>query len=170
VVHVDAPGPILAVALAVPKGDRMDWAVQKLTEIGVDRIVALRAERSVVVWDQARAQRQRRRLEAVARQAAMQSRRLRPPVLDGPLVPAAVADTLGLGTVMAEPGVAAPLTLGPTGTVVLVGPEGGWAPAELDACPARADLGPSILRTETAAVVAATLLVALRAGTVRPGA
>ncbi|MDQ4091625.1 MAG: 16S rRNA (uracil(1498)-N(3))-methyltransferase, partial [Actinomycetota bacterium] len=52
---------------------------------------------------------------------------------------------------------------------LLVGPEGGWDDAELAAAPALVGLGPSVLRTETAATVAGALLCALRAGVVTPG-
>jgi RsmE family RNA methyltransferase len=51
---------------------------------------------------------------------------------------------------------------------VLVGPEGGWSPQEEESARARVDLGPSVLRTESAAVAAGVFLVGLRAGLVRP--
>ena len=84
VAHPDRPVPPITIALAVPKGDRAEWAVQKLTELGVDRIVALQTGRGVVRWDAGRAERHLERWRAVARQAAMQSRRLRPPGRGGP--------------------------------------------------------------------------------------
>lgn len=160
VVEVPAPAPPVTIGLAVPKGDRLEWAVQKLTEVGADRIVLLAAARGVVRWDAERAARQVERLRVVARQAAMQSRRLTVPVVDGPCPVAALAAT----SVLAEPGGPPPSLAQPT---VLVGPEGGWAPDELAAGGATVGLGPTVLRTETAAVVAATLLVALRSGVVR---
>ena len=61
------------------KGDRPEWTVQKLTELGVDRIVPLRAARSVVRWDGERGAAAVERLRRVAREAAMQSRRCRLP-------------------------------------------------------------------------------------------
>ena len=85
---VAAPVSPVTIAVALPKGDRLDWLVQKCTEIGVDRIVLVEAERSVVRWDAERAERQLDRLRRIAVEAALQSRRVWFPELDGP-VPAA---------------------------------------------------------------------------------
>jgi len=155
--HVDAPEPQLTVAAALVKGDRPDWMVQKLSEIGVDRIIVLHTERSVVRWDAERAPRHLDRLRKVAREAAMQSRRCWLPAVDGPRSVAEVSDLPGAAP--AEPG-GRPLTLATPS--VLIGPEGGWTAAELALLAPAVDLGPGILRTETAAVVAAARLVAAR--------
>lgn len=154
--------PQLCVGFAPVKGDRPEWAVQKLTEVGVDRIVLIRTERSVVRWDGDRAVSHLRRLNEVARQAVMQSRGLWLPSVEG-IIP--FDDAAGLpGTSMAEPG-GAPVSL--ASPTVLVGPEGGWSPAERAAARGRSvSLGAGILRTETAAVAAGVLLAALRAGVV----
>jgi 16S rRNA (uracil1498-N3)-methyltransferase len=168
VVEVPTPAPPVTVGFAVPKGDRAEWAVQKLTEIGVDRIIPLVTAHGVVRWDDARAARQRDRLAAVARQAAMQSRRVTLPTVDPPTALAALRDALagvGGGVALAEPGGAAPSLARP---VILVGPEGGWSAEELAGGTATVALAATVLRTETAAVVAGTLLVALRAGLVAP--
>ena len=69
------PDPPITIAFALVKGERPELAVQKLTELGVDRIVPFVAERSVVRWDAAKADRQAARLRAIAREAAMQCRR-----------------------------------------------------------------------------------------------
>jgi 16S rRNA (uracil1498-N3)-methyltransferase len=159
------PAPPVAVAFAPVKGDRPEWAVQKLTELGVDAIVLLTAERSVVRWDGDRAGRHLDRLRKVAREAAMQSRRVRLPVIEGPLPFATVAGRPG--ACLAAPGGGPITTRTP---LVLVGPEGGWSPAELDADLPRVELGPNVLRTETAAVAAGALFVAIRAGLVRTAA
>lgn len=155
-------GPGVTVAFAVVKGQRPEWAVQKLTEIGVDRIVPLLAARSVVRWPPGDAGAQLSRLRRVAREAAMQSRRVWLPVVDAVVPFAAMA---------AEPGAALAQVGGDPPSldrpVVLIGPEGGWDDAELASGPPRVGLGSSVLRTETAAVVAGALLCALRAGTVR---
>jgi len=154
---VAAPPPTLTVAAALVKGDRPDWMVQKLTEIGIDRIVVLHTERSVVRWDGDRAARQLVRLRKVAREAAMQSRRCWLPAVDGPWP---VAEVAGLpGAAPAEPGGALLTLATPT---VLIGPEGGWSPDELSRMAPGVGIGPSILRTETAALAAAVLLVAAR--------
>jgi 16S rRNA (uracil1498-N3)-methyltransferase len=157
---VAAPATMLTIAVAPPKGDRAEWLVQKCTEIGVDRIVLLAAERSVVRWDDERAARHLERLRRVAVEAAMQSRRVWLPEVVGS-VPA--------GAVLADAAVAEPdgRRIGPADAVVAVGPEGGWTDAELDAAGDRVSLGPHVLRVETAAVVAATLMVAARAEATR---
>jgi 16S rRNA (uracil1498-N3)-methyltransferase len=158
VLHEPPPEPPITIAFAVPKGDRPEWIVQKLTEIGADVIVPMISERSVVRWDAERAGKHVVRLAKVVRAAAMQSRRTRIPVVE-PL--SAFAPTV------ARPGAALAVPGGPwpdlTAPVVLIGPEGGWADAELDAAPRRVGLGRQVLRAETAAIVACTLLVAARA-------
>ena len=159
------PEPRLVIAMALPKGERGDWAVQKLTEVGVDVIVPLLASRSVVRRVGQRADRGRDRLERVCRAAAMQSRRARLPVVAEPADPAAVVADAGGGACAAEPGGRALRLDRPT---VLVGPEGGWAPGELPDDLPRVDLGPTTLRTETAAVVAAGALALMRAGLLEP--
>ncbi len=157
VVVVPTPTPTITVGLAPVKGQRPEWAVQKLTELGVDVIWMLVAERSVVRWEGKPGTAER--LARVVREAAMQSRRCRlPEVQVGVTVAAATA---GGDVALADPGGAPPSLSRP---VVLVGPEGGWSDAERDAAPALVGLGPTILRAETAAVAAGTLLVALRLG------
>ena len=153
------PAPLITIGLALPKGERADWAVQKLTELGVDAIVVLDARRSVVRWEGDRAEKGLARLSRIARQAAAQSRRTRLPALSGPLP---VAGFPTATTAAAEPGSA----LGPDleRPTVLVGPEGGWAESEVPSEMARIGLGPGVLRTETAALAAAVLLVGLRSG------
>ena len=70
------PEPSLTVAFAPVKGERPEWVVQKLTELGIDRIVPLLSERSVVRWTGARGQATVERLRRVAREAAAQCRRV----------------------------------------------------------------------------------------------
>jgi 16S rRNA (uracil1498-N3)-methyltransferase len=148
--------PLLTIAVAPPKGDRLEWLVAKCTEVGIDRIVLLDAEHSVVRWQHERAVRQIERLRRVAAEAAAQSRRVWLPELAGTqpavdVLPACAA---------AEPG-GRPLRAGDT--AVAVGPEGGWSPKELEVAGAEVSLGPNVLRVETAAVAAAVLMVSLRA-------
>ena len=170
--HQPRPEPLLTVAFAPVKGDRPELVVQKLTEVGVDRIVPLVTARSVVRWDGDRAAKQMERLRRVAREACGQCRRLWLPQVgldgagsDGPVTPAALQAALGtVGTVLGEPG-GGPLAAGDR--TVLVGPEGGWSPEELAGATAAGagtrTLGPHVLRAETAAIVAGALLVTLRA-------
>jgi 16S rRNA (uracil1498-N3)-methyltransferase len=157
--------PLITVGFAPVKGDRPEWAVQKLTELGVDRIVILRADLGVVRWDAERAARHLDRLRVVARQAVMQSRQWWLPELIG---------MEGVDSWAKEPGVAMAVPGGDPPSLsypsVLVGPEGGWSDAEQESASAQVDLGPGVLRTESAAVAAGVLLVALRAGLVHPAA
>ena len=160
--HLARPAPSVTVAFALVKGERPEWVTQKLTELGVDTIVPFTAARSVVRWDERKAAANRDRLERVAREAAMQCRRCWLPVV----APVAAFDRVAAlpGAVRADRG-GLPLTLAtPT---VLVGPEGGWTDDERGALPA-VGLGVHVLRADTAAVAAGTLLAALRAGLVAP--
>jgi 16S rRNA (uracil1498-N3)-methyltransferase len=166
------PEPAVAVAFTLVKGDRPEWAVQKLTEIGVDRIVPMLSERAVVRWDRARADKALGRLRTVARGAAMQSRRVWMAEVDDVRTFAGV-----VASVLAAPAGGAPAGAlcvpggGPPRLdrpTVLVGPEGGWAPGEEGCGLPAMGLGPTVLRAETAAVAAGMLLVALRSGLVAP--
>jgi 16S rRNA (uracil1498-N3)-methyltransferase len=155
------PKPAVAIAFAVPKGDRPELIVQKLTEIGADVIIPMMTARSIVRWDGPRARKHGDRLSRVAREAAMQSRRTRLPIVE-PLTSFTEVVTRR-GAALAVPGGTLPTMSTP---LVLIGPEGGWSPAELNAAPAKVGLGDQVLRAETAAIVACTLMVAARAGSV----
>lgn len=163
--HVPRRTPSLTVAFAPVKGDRPEWVVQKLTELGIDRILVLETERSVVRWAGERAQRQLDRLNRVAREAAMQCRRCHLPELDGPYAPTVVGALPGAAR--ADRG-GRPLST--DDVVVLVGPEGGWTDEERRGAPDAVALGDHVLRAETAAVTAGALMTALRGGWVRPSA
>jgi 16S rRNA (uracil1498-N3)-methyltransferase len=163
VVAVDRPTPPVGVGFALVKGTKPELMVQKLTELGVDRIVPFAAARSVVRWDPAKADAGHKRLERVAREAAMQSRQ--------PWIPF-VEPVQDFRSLVARPGVALAERGGtPPGLrypLVLVGPEGGWAPEELAVDVPRVALATGVLRAETAAITAGVVLVALRAGLVGP--
>jgi 16S rRNA (uracil1498-N3)-methyltransferase len=160
-----APWPPVVVGCALTKGERPEWTVQKLTEAGVDRIVLFVAERSVVRWEDDRGPRQLTRVRAVARAAAMQSRRDRVPVVEGVVAFAEAVGRAGPGVALAHPGGTPP---GLDHPGVLVGPEGGWSPAELGCGLPKVALGPLVLRAETAAMAIGILLCGLRAGVVGP--
>jgi 16S rRNA (uracil1498-N3)-methyltransferase len=149
------------VAFALTKGDKPELVVQKLTELGVDRIVAFTAGRSVARWDGERAEHHIARLRKVAREAAMQSRRALLPVVEGVVGFAAVAALPGAA--LADAGGAPPSLATP---VVLIGPEGGWTEEERGSGLATVGLGEHVLRAETAAIAAGTLLSSLRSGRV----
>ena len=161
VVVVHRPAPPVGVGVALTKGDRPEVAIQKLTELGVDRIVPFVADRSVARWEGERAARHVARLRRVAREAAVQARLAFLPD---------VADLTDFPSVAALPGAARCDRGGaPPGLdrpLLLVGPEGGWSDAERDRGLPVVTLGPTILRAETAAIAAGALLTALRAGAV----
>lgn len=157
-------GHAVTVAFALTKGDRPEWVVQKLTEIGVDRIVPFRAAHSIVRWDEAKSADQVERWRRVARQASMQSRRIFLPEVADVADFDEVAKELSAVCALAAPGGEPPTLQRPA---LLVGPEGGWAPEELACGLPTVGLGPTILRAETAAVAAAVVLCGLRQGTVR---
>ncbi len=157
VVEETALEPAIAIGFALVKGDRPELVVQKLTELGVDVITPFVSARSVVRWDEPRAARHHERLRRVAREAAMQCRRSRLPIIEPPSTFAALIDRPGacLATLCGQrPELAHPR--------VLIGPEGGWAPDELGAPVPHVGLAPYVLRSETAAIAAGALLVALR--------
>jgi 16S rRNA (uracil1498-N3)-methyltransferase len=157
--------PRLTIACSLTKGQKPELAVQKLTELGADRIMLVEANRSVVHWDEIKITVAFARLERVAREAAMQSRRARLPVVDGPVAPAELVRFPGL--VVAAPGgvPAAELPMPPDDEwVVAVGPEGGFDDDELrafDGAP-RLGVGPFVLRAETAAIASAAALAGRR--------
>lgn len=160
--RVARPTVSLTVAFALIKGGRPEFVVQKLTELGVDTIVPFTAARSVVRWGPEKADRNVERFRRVAREAVMQSRQAWLPTVEPVAEFAAVAALPGAA--MADRG-GAPVSLEwPT---LLVGPEGGWSDEERAVDIARVALGPAVLRAETAAVAAGTLLAALRAGLVQ---
>lgn len=161
----EAAAPTLTVAFAPVKGDRPEWVVQKLTELGVDRIVPILTARSVVRWQGERGTKAVERLRRVAREGAAQSRRAWLPEVAAVSSLASLADLTGVPTTMASPGGSPPDLSRP---VVAVGPEGGWDPAELEAGFETVGLGSTILRAETAAIAAGTLLCALRQHLIAP--
>lgn len=170
--YAEPPDPRLVVVQGIAKGERGELAVQAMTEVGVDEIVPWAAARSVAQWRGERGGRARHKWVTTAREAAKQSRRAWLPAIAGdPEEPtAAVTRRLAgaaAGFVLHEAAerrlAAAPLPDG--GDVVLVvGPEGGIAPAELDAFVAAGALpvrlGAAVLRTSTAGVAALAVLSA----------
>ncbi|MDI5968015.1 16S rRNA (uracil(1498)-N(3))-methyltransferase [Streptomyces sp. SL13] len=164
-----APVPRLTVVQALPKGDRGELAVETMTEAGVDAVVPWAASRCVTQWKGERGEKALAKWRATAREAGKQSRRLRFPDVTGPMTTRQVCDLLSgasFAAVLHEEG-ALPLAravLPDHGDLVLVvGPEGGVAPEELAAFAAAGAaphrLGPTVLRTSTAGVAAAAVLL-----------
>lgn len=147
--RLSVPSSTLTVGFAAPKGDRTEWAVRKLTEVGVDRIEVLRTERSVVRWNPDRAEKQLTRMQRWVRESSRQCRRLWLPELavssleEHPI--AALADSGGRRVSSAD-------------HAILVGPEGGWTTSEREGRDL-VGLGEHVLRTETAAVLAGSALM-----------
>lgn len=157
---VALPDPRIVVVQALPKGERAELAVEMLTELGVDEIVPWQSARSIVRWSGPRGARSLERWRRTAREAAKQSRRAWLPIV----APLAGTDEVTLrlraatgAFVLHEDAERAFVDCAVPATgevVVVIGPEGGIAPAELDAFVAtRASavrLGPEVLRTSTA--------------------
>jgi len=174
---VEPASPQVTVVQALPKSDRSELAVELATEAGADAFVAWQAARCVARWDGGRAEKGLRRWRAVARAAARQSRRPHiPPVTGvattGELV-AAVRDAVESGTTVLalHESATGPLTKLPLAQadslMLVVGPEGGLADDEIaalsEAGAQAVRLGPTVLRTSTAAAVALGALGALTA-------
>jgi 16S rRNA (uracil1498-N3)-methyltransferase len=164
--------PALTVVVGLVKGGRLDLVVQKLTELGVERVAPALCRRSVVAWDAAKRAAARERWAAVALAAAKQSRRARvPEVAPVAELPDQVAASPPPRLVCWEEGgrpLAAALPAdAPAALTLVVGPEGGLEAAEVAACQAAGaepvSLGPLVLRAETAAIATAAA-VAFRYG------
>jgi 16S rRNA (uracil1498-N3)-methyltransferase len=166
--HEPPPDPRLVVVQGIGKGDSSELAVRGMTEVGVDEIVPWPASRSVAKWSGERGNRAWQRWVLTTREAAKQSRRARLPVVAEPAPTPVVADLIrsaGAGLLLHEEAERRLSTVplpSEGDLVVVVGPEGGVAPAELaafeqaGAVPVR--LGGTILRTSTAGIAALAIL------------
>lgn len=158
--------PAIFLAQALAKGDRDELAVQAATELGVDGVIPWSAARSIARWEGAKVAKGRDRWSAVVREASKQSwRAWIPDVLD--LVTTKQLAHLAAGgrMLVLEPTATAALTeldLSGEDLILVVGPEGGISPQELDALAAAGAevvrLGPEVLRTSTAGPAAITVL------------
>jgi len=167
---VDNESPLPVTLLqGIARGEKMDLILQKATELGVQAIVPVNAERTEVKLDAARAEKRLAHWRSVVVSACGQSGRARVP---------SVAPPLGVQeAARAMPGAALKLTLDPQGehrlstlesapggVVIAIGPEGGWSPRDRQALAAAGfqglQLGPRILRTETAGLAAIAALQA----------
>ncbi len=172
---VPAPSPSVTVAQALPKSDRSELAIELATEAGADGFVAWQASRCVARWESSeKIDKGLRRWSAVARSAARQSRRPYIPAVDGVVSTAELAQRVsgdGVTTLVLHESATAKLTEIPVAQadslLLIVGPEGGIADDELaaltDAGAVAVRLGPTVLRTSTAAAVALGALGALTA-------
>ena len=162
---VPVPRPRLAVYQALAKHPKMDDVVARLAEAGATAIIPFTGHRSVARWDPDKAAAQHRRLNVIAREAAMQSRRAwLPRVATLERLDAIPEGSLVLHEEAATRLSAALPPEAPEEGVLVVGPEGGLTPEEIDVLAARGcvpvSLGDAVLRTETAALVAVALVLA----------
>jgi 16S rRNA (uracil1498-N3)-methyltransferase len=154
----------------ISRGERMDFVIQKATELGVKRITPVLTEYGVVKLDDKRATKRREHWEGVAASACEQSGRTRLPLIDIP-VPlktwfgAKPADTDR--DLILKPGAPTPLTgieAPRTKICILIGPEGGFSDTEYEDAEVSGfeavSLGPRVLRTETAAAAALAVMQA----------
>ena len=166
---VPRPEPALVVIQALPKGERGELAVELMTEVGVDVIIPWSASRCVARWEGERAERGLARWRTAARAAAKQSRRVWWPEIGSLVSTPEVAGRIAgaeLGLVL-DGGAATSLarSMAPTTgeVVVVVGPEGGITEEEterfVEAGAAVVRAGPTVLRTSTAGLVAATVIL-----------
>ena len=166
------PESPLAVTLvqAVSRGERMDWTLQKATELGVRRIQPVLSARSVVRLDEQQGERRLRHWQAVVASACEQCGRSVLPRIEAPLelqryLDGPRGDVRRLVLAPEGEGSIGGLAVGLTSVELLIGPEGGLDEAELAAAarsgfePTR--LGPRVLRTETAGIAALAVLQAL---------
>ncbi|WZH36362.1 MAG: 16S rRNA (uracil(1498)-N(3))-methyltransferase [Microbacterium enclense] len=169
-VDVAAAVPRFVLVQALAKGDRDELAVQAATELGIDAIVPWQAARSVSRWD-AKAEKGLARWRTIVREAAKQAHRAWIPEVDGIARTADLVRLAATATVLVlEPSASDRLTSVAAETsdgrdvVLVVGPEGGIAPEELDAlleAGARlVRLGDTVLRTSTAGAAAISVLSA----------
>jgi 16S rRNA (uracil1498-N3)-methyltransferase len=163
VATVAAPTPPVTVVQALPKAERSELAIELATEAGADAFVAWQAQRCVARWESAaKVDKGLRRWGAVARSAARQSRRAYIPTVDGVRSTAELAGHVdGLTVVLHESAAVAlaDLDVAQADSVTLmVGPEGGITDEEIatltGAGAVAVRLGPTVLRTSTAAAVA----------------
>jgi len=164
-----APQPRFVVVQALPKGDRGELAVETMTEVGVDVVVPWAASRCITRWRDDRAAKSLAKWRATAHTAGKQARRTRFPEVAELASTSAVSDLLGAagsGIVLHETATE-PLSgieLPSSGdVVVVVGPEGGISPEELDAFAAAGAtayrMGDTVLRTSTAGTAALAVLM-----------
>ena len=164
---VSSPHPAVTVVQAIPKSERSELAVELATEAGADEFVAWQAARCVARWDGDRAEKGLRRWRAVARSAARQSRRPHIPAVSGPMstgvLTGYLADRVAAGALalVLHESADQPLADRPVAEsesiILVVGPEGGISDEELAALEqagaVAVRLGPTVLRTSTAAAV-----------------
>ena len=157
----------ITLCIAISKGDRFDYALQKATELGVNRIIPMIAERSEFKLKGERLEKKLLSWQGIMDAAAEQCGRFHSPVVESPRTTADLIPTIGssfdLKLVLHHRSVTKlDQTLTPKNAVLLIGPEGGLSKNEISLAEASGFksvlFGPRVLRTETAPIVALTVL------------
>ncbi len=155
----------LTLGQALPKADRLESILRMCTEVGVAKFLLFPAERSVVRWDASKFEDRVRRFRMIVRESAEQCYRAKLPVIETasglPEALERVPDAIVLSeseSVRVTLREALPRARAASEIAIVVGPEGGWSPGEIELIGKRAvTLGPRVLRTDTAGVVASAL-------------
>ena len=165
--------PILHLGIALLKGDKMDWAIQKATELGVERISPLMTRRVVSKVHKDKIAHQQKRWFEIAKEGSQQSERLTIPKIDVPLSldsflkETALSDMKCIFWEKAPPDPLAPIIRSalselPNNLSIIIGPEGGLEKEEVDQALEKGyiavSLGARPVRAETAALAAITIL------------
>ncbi|MGC2697366.1 MAG: RsmE family RNA methyltransferase [Candidatus Angelobacter sp.] len=160
--------PHITVYLSVFKFDRMEWALEKLIELGVSSVVPMIAQRTEQHLAKAAGKRVER-WRKIAREAAQQARRIAPPeIADPTMLKTAATQEQGSRIVLSETEHGSSLKIALEGSApplaLAFGPEGGWSSVELDLFTSAgwkaASLGHTVLRAETAAIAALAVAMA----------
>jgi 16S rRNA (uracil1498-N3)-methyltransferase len=156
---------VITVALSIFKFDRMDWAIEKCTELGVVRIAPVIASRTEIHLASA-ASKRIERWRRIVQTASEQSRRVSPPEISQPvkanqLISTPTGEKIVLSEVADSVMLKEAIPANTSSLTLAFGPEGGWKQEELDAFRVAgwtaASLGPTILRAETAAIAAVAI-------------
>jgi len=170
--EVPRPAPHVTVVQSALKGERMDWCLEKLVEVGADAVVVVETARAVVRLDADRRAKRQVRHQRIAQEAARQCGRADvPPVVALPDLKAALAGLAAEVRLVADPATDAPVLaavpLTAASVALVVGPEGGLTVDEIAAAVAAGcvpvSLGATVLRAETAGAAAVFAIRALRA-------
>ena len=151
----------IGVGFALLKGGRTELVVAKLTEVGADFMAPFMSEHSVAKVEDSKLEKYLDRWKKVAKEAAAQCRRVWLPKIFEPRDFLEAAAAAGPGTARCDMEGEPPSLSFP---YLWVGPEGGWSESEREAMGDMVCLGPNVLRSETAAIVAGASLAGLRQG------
>ena len=168
-----SPEPKVEITIyqGIPKGEKMDFIAQKCTEAGVSRIVPVAFSRCVAKWEARDAEKKQARFQRIAAEAAKQSGRAIIPEIGLPLTVKQLCEALPSYDLALAPweeaqrGSICTQWKGQKRVAIVIGPEGGIAPEEIEQMKAAGavtvTLGPRIFRTETAGLAAAVSLLTI---------